>query len=145
MRHTINNSPNSPNTNTNNTTNNNSTNPLNHLNRNVTNSSSNIVGNASSTTIQPISHYQPSKSATVDTASSQQIKAKLEIPFTRNALSSSTYKKTAASSDLLAKAPTDLTKTTDFSKLKYAPVQVKARNQANLTSLALKPATVEGN
>ena len=83
----------------------------------------------------------------VDMTSSQHIKVKPEAPIIqRNALSSSTYKKTATSDYLITpKVNADLTKTTDFSKLKYAPVNVKARNQANLTSLALKPATVEGN
>lgn len=133
VRHTTTSSPITPNQT------NNISNPLANKNLN-TNSASNLGG---SVQIQPISHYQQSKSAMVDMLSSQQLKQKTDAPIQRNALSSTTYKKTAAS-EYFTKGPTDLSKSTEFSKLKYAPLNVKARNQANLTSLALKPATVEG-
>ena len=149
------NSPNSPNANgngngTSNTQNQNNNHRAPTLgNTNGTSSAGNLGGgiSATTTTFQPISHYQHSKSAMIDMMPSQQIKPKPDnVPILqRNALSSSTYKKTAASDYLTSsKVTTDLSKTNDFSKLKYAPVNIKARNQANLTSLALKPATVEG-
>jgi hypothetical protein len=158
VRHTTSTSPNSPNahnsnsngtTNTQNQGNNNGHKSTTLGNTNSTSSTGNLgTGiSATTTTFQPISHYQHSKSAMVDMMSSQQIKPKSDsTPIQqRNALSSSTYKKTAISDYLTpSKVTADLSKTTDFSKLKYAPVNVKARNQANLTSLALKPATVEG-
>lgn len=125
-----NSSPSSPNNNT-------TVNPLRENNKIVsTSSASNLGVSMSATTIQPISHYQQSKSAIVN---------KIDLPMQRNALSSSTYKKKGTSENL-PKTPItlDLTKTPDFSKLKYSPLNVKAKNQANLTSLALKPATVEG-
>ena len=72
------------------------------------------------------------------------IKAKLkEEPYAQRLVPATFFKKASPSgSEFVAKSTVDLTRTGDFAKLRYSAL--KSRNGTQISSLSLKPATVEG-
>ena len=142
---------NSPNSNQQNNNNNNTNSPNNNNNSNTSKNNSNSGQNGgksstntnaatTSSSLQPNNNSNALKPVNLEQLVSYKTRLKEEPSLQRN--STSILFKKSGNGEIVTKSTNDLSKTSDFAKLRYNAL--KTRNATNITSLALKPATVEG-